>query len=44
MSEKKKIFFFTQDVFLSVVISILYSEIIQNLSQDFSLQEEKVST
>ena len=44
MSEKKRSFFFTQVIFLSVVISILYSEIIQNLSQDFSLQKERVST
>ena len=37
MNEKKKRVFFTQVVSLSVVISILYSEIIRNLSYDSSL-------
>ena len=44
VSEKKKWVFFTQVVSLSVVISILYSEIIRSLSRDFSLQGEKIST
>ena len=45
VSEKKKrVFFFTQVVSLSVVISILYSEIIRNLSRGFSLQGETVFT
>ena len=44
MSEKKKRVFFTQVVSLSVVISILYSEIIRSLSRGFSLQGERVST
>ena len=37
MNEKKKRVFFTQVVSLSVVISILYSEIIRSLSYDFFL-------
>ena len=44
VSEKKKRVFFTQVVSLSVVISILYSEIIRSLSRGFSLQGERVST
>ena len=44
VSEKKRrVFFFTQVVSLSIVISILYSEIIRNLSYDFFLQRERVS-
>ena len=41
---KEKESFFTQVVSLSVVISILYSEIIRSLSRGFSLQGERVST
>ena len=37
MNEKKKRVFFTQVVYLSVVIFILYTEIIRSLSYDFSL-------
>ena len=37
MNEKKKRVFFIQVVSLSIVISILYSEIIRNLSYDSSL-------
>ena len=47
VSGKKKrvfFFFFIQVVFLSVVISILYSEIILSLYSGFSLQRERVST
>ena len=44
VNEKKKRVFFTQVVSLSVVISILYSEIIRSLSRDFFLQGERVST
>ena len=45
VSQKKKrvFFFFTQVVSLSVVISILYSEIIRSLSRGFFLQGERVS-
>ena len=43
-SEKKKRVFFIQVISLSVVISILYSEIIRSLSCGFSFQRESVST
>ena len=36
-------FFFTQAIFLNVVISIQYSEIIRNLSDNF-FQREMIST
>ena len=41
--KRKRDFFFTQVVSLSVVISIWYSEIIRSLSRDFSLQAERIS-
>ena len=44
VSEKKKRVLFTQVVSLSVVVSLLYSEIIWSLSRDFFLQGERVST
>ena len=44
VSKKKKESFFTQVVSLSVVISILYSEIIRNLSRGFFLQGERIFT